>query len=180
MSGLFRSSFSVVTPIPPETLIALLQHRLAPSKGWSDWLARPFTHPFEGTVTKDGFDLRTYYAKLRPRVRGAFVPQGEGTRIAVDVTTVGPADCVMYGLLLSVIGIPLAVPLAYGLWLLSIGHHLWALFVFGPLALLTVVLGLILGSITIASVMALDWTKRRLTEWLTDVSGLHAVSCQRG
>lgn len=175
MSGLFRSSFFVFTPLPPEVLVPWLRHKLAPAQGWSDWLVRPFTHPFEGRVSDSGFDLWTHYAKLRPRARGTFTPVERGTRVDVEVAAVAPENWLLYGFVLCFLGMPTALVAAYGFWLLSLGHQLWPLFVFGPLALLLGVLALLLGSLALAAVLAQNWTRTRLTHWLTDTAGLQAA-----
>lgn len=175
MSGLFSTSFSIVAPLPPENLVALLRHKLAPAQNWSDWLVRDFTHPFRGHVSDDGFDLWTHYAKLTPHARGTFAPAERGTRVDVEVNAVGATTWVLYGMVLTVLGMPVAASIAYGVWLLSLGHNLWPLFVLAPLVFLLFFLFLIFGSLAIAASLALQRTRTQLTHWLTDTLALHAV-----
>jgi len=166
MGNFFRDDFSVRVPLPVETLVPMLRQKLAPPDGWGNWLVRRLTHPFEGEVTPDGLALWTHYAKLTPRVRARFVPLPQGTEVQVEITTFRLADGILYGVLLGMLGVPLVPIIAYGVWLLTLGNGLGAFLIVPPLLLMAVVVGCVL----LGAMMALSWTRARLTEWLSDTA----------
>ena len=171
MGHFFRDQLSIQVPVPVETLVPLLRQKLVPPDGWGNWLVRPLSHPFEGEVTADGLALWTHYAKLTPRVRGRFVPLPQGTEVQVEITTFRWADGIIYGVLLCFLAVPLVPIIAYGVWLLTLGNGLGLFLIAPPLLLL----GVVAGCVLLGAMMALSWTRSRLTDWLSDTGQLGGV-----
>ena len=82
----------------------------------------------------------------------------------MEITTFCLADLILYGALFCVLGMPIAPVLAYGVWLLTLGNGLGVIFILPPLALIAVIVGCVL----LGAMLALNWTRVRLTEWLAD------------
>jgi hypothetical protein len=166
MSGIFRETYSIEVPQPVETLVAVLQARLTPPRGWGEWIRWSFTQPFSGRVDTEGCYLHAHFGKMDPRVRGTFVPLEWGTRVDLDVSAMSTISWVLMGVVCS----PLLAIVALGLWLMVIGYGLGVCLVAVPLAMV----GVISLALVFSSLMALRWTRTRLMDWLSDCSEFEA------